>query len=49
MDNKQKLEFILKLERRARLKRIIIGIIIVLLMGAAIVYLQVKGMDNQMK
>jgi len=45
MDNKQKLDFILTLERRDKRKKIIIGVVITLVIGAAMIFSQYKNMS----
>jgi len=44
MDNKAKLEFLLKLQRREKQKRIVFVILFILLLGVGIIYSQVKNM-----
>ena len=43
MDNNQRIEFLLKLERRDKRRKIIIGLIIVLLIGAGLIFAQIKN------
>jgi len=45
MDNKQKIDFILKLERRDKRKKILIGVLIILLVGAGLIYSQYKNLE----
>ena len=45
MKNDAKLEFLLKLERRDRRRKIIIGVIVVLLLGAGLIYSQIQNLS----
>ena len=45
MDNKQRLDFILKLERRDKRRKILIGILIILLVGAGLIFSQYKNLE----
>ncbi len=46
MDNKQRLEFILKLERKAKRKKIIIAVAVVAWLGFALIYAQVHHFES---
>lgn len=42
MSNRQKLDLVVRVQRRARLRRIAIGVVVVLLAGAVLVYSQYR-------
>jgi hypothetical protein len=46
MDNKQKLDFILKLERRDKRRKILIGILIVIVVGGLLIYSQFMNLQT---
>ena len=46
MDNNQKLDLIVKLERRAKRRKIIAGIVIALLAGSIMIYSQYKNLES---
>jgi len=46
MNNKQRLNYILQLERHDKIKKIVIGVTIVLVMGGLLIYSQYKNFVN---
>lgn len=46
MDNKQKLEFLLKLERRDKRRKVLIAVIVVLIVGAGLIFSQYKNLSG---
>jgi len=45
MDNNQKLNYIVQLERRAKIKIIIIGVVVVVVIGLGMIFSQYKNMS----
>ena len=46
MDNNQKLAFIMQLERKRKIKRIAMGIVILLVFGGLMIFFQIKNFQN---
>ncbi len=42
MDNRQKLDLVVRMQRRARFRRVAVGVVIVLLAGVVLVYSQYR-------